>query len=246
MAFPTLQAFNRGNSGAQVSTHSINLPASIAAGDLLLIYLMTAGTSTASVTSPSSGWTEIGKCIFPTTSQTGTLWVIARIADGGEGSLCTVSTSGSVGSAHVTRRYSGTFGGIDTTSISVTTATHASGAGDANPNPPNNNPANWDVEETYFDALAAWSANEDLSSYPTNYGSGQTYSRWASGLGGGMGASSRTSQAASENPSVYTLSVAANWAAATVAIRPAAAGGSAPIVMNKTQGLMGMLIGGNS
>src|SRR5262245_35219583 len=103
MAFPNIVATNGGNSGANTTSHTVNLPdGSNVAGRLVIVIFATDGTTTPSWPS-SPGWTSL---VAVTSAQACTLEVRYRILDGTEGyaatgQTITVSTGAvSEGSAH--------------------------------------------------------------------------------------------------------------------------------------------------
>jgi hypothetical protein len=84
--FPAVQTTNTSGESANVTSHTVNLPANISAGDLLIVFFSCDGDST--VTWPTAdGWASI----FHQTNSV-TLDIGYKIADGTEGATITVTT----------------------------------------------------------------------------------------------------------------------------------------------------------
>lgn len=226
MAFPPVAATNSGSQTANSTTHTINLPTGIAAGNLLLVFFSNDGLATASVTTPASGWTELGTQLM--LSDSARLTVFYRVADGAEGSTITITTSATEQSTHVSYRITGQHA-----STVPEFASFTPGSSTSNPDPPSLNPSGWDVEDTLWIAVAAWDNNldRDGTGYPTNYSSNQIW------VDGGTGnapimVATRNNAAASEDPGTFTISGNEQWGAATIAVRPAAGAGSYTLTLD--------------
>jgi hypothetical protein len=90
------------------------------------------------------------------------------------------------------------------------------------PDPPALNPAGWDVEDTWWLALANTDAAVTANTFPANMDASTQFSDVS---GGGNGAGLHTirleSAIASLDPSAFGLSATETWVAQTIAIRPA-------------------------
>jgi hypothetical protein len=211
VAFPSVAATNSGNQAA-TTTPTVNLPANISAGDLLLVSFYNNTGATVTIT----GYTEL----FTQTFDTDRWTVLARDADGTEGATVGATLSASNTSAHATCRITGWYGTI---TGGVNWGTAATG-GSTTPNPPSLDPPDWATEDTLWIAGYCWSSNVSHSAYPANYTLGQVTDRHAASSGGGVALAGRENAVASEDPGTGTLSLSAQWAANTLAIRPAAGG----------------------
>jgi hypothetical protein len=219
MAFPQVAATNSGNSGANATTHTVNLPSGISAGDLLVIFWSNDGTATASITTPASGWTTLVDALDANASTPTThLYVWYRVADGGEGSTITVTTTAGEGSAYTAYRITGH--NVPTDPPEYTGANPASSA---NPNPPSET-ASWGSADNLWIVGYGWDANVAHNAYPANYTSNQLTSRWANTGGSGIASATREVATATEDPGTATLASSEQWAAVTVVIRPVVAG----------------------
>ncbi|HXE75321.1 MAG TPA: hypothetical protein VNN18_06780 [Candidatus Xenobia bacterium] len=208
-----MAATNGGNSGANVTNHTFNLPTGIASDDLLIIIASFDAVPT--VTWPS-GWTQL--IHTATTNNFATFDVYYRIADGTEGSTITVTTSTSEGSAHTSYRITGYQGTPEVCTVVV--------ANTNVPNPCSLSPS-WGADDTLWLAVMGYNGNHSISAFPTNY-SNTISNRWASSNGTGVGSGERQLNAASEDPGTFTISASNDTAASTLAVRGAAAGADQP------------------
>lgn len=111
---PVVEATASTNYSADQTSHVINLPSGITAGDLLLVWFCWDGNA-ASVTTPS-GWTAGTS----TLTQTDRSILFYKTASGSEGSTVTITTSASESSSAVAFRISAW------TSITISESTNAS------------------------------------------------------------------------------------------------------------------------
>lgn len=213
--FPTVAATNTfDNTGSNNSSTNCSLPASIVAGDLLIVFIGS-GRYDAVYNTPS-GW---GQLFQGNTGDIGelddaaNLAIFYKIADGSEGSSVTITNSSSARSLGVSlkiRDYSGV--------PEIATDTGESLA----PNPPILSPS-WGNTSTLWIALAAFSPEDvALVSRPINYA--ETVTKEAK-AGGSFAISTSVVQrnfiSSQENPGSYTLDASAFWISATIAIKPA-------------------------
>lgn len=206
MAFPQVAAVNGGNDTVNRTDHTVNLPAGIQAGDLLLVFFASDGNPT--ITFPE-GWTELFDKLSALEVR---LVVWYRVADGEEGATITVTTSNIQMTAHTSYRITGYSGvpecGDATTGNSTT------------PDPPSLTPS-WGAKDTLWFAVCGYDANKTVTAYPTDYTNGRN--DFADSLWGcGVGSARRELNAESENPNVFTISASEQWVANTIAIQPVA------------------------
>lgn len=225
MAFPQVAAVNGGNDLVNQMNHTVNLPAGINAGDLLLVFFCSDGNPV--ITFPG-GWTQL----FQTIS--GGLVAFCcwyRIADGGEGATITVNTSLNQKTAHTSYRITG-YSAVPEVGVSATGVS-------ANPDPPNLAPS-WGAKDTLWFASCGYDDGaKTVNAYPANYLNGRN-DRSNSVTGCGVGTAERDLNASPENPGTFTLSGADEWVANTVAIqsRGSAAGGGAGGITGAAQRLL--------
>lgn len=210
MTFPTPGTPVETQLSVNGTSHVCSLPATVNAGDLLVLHIGLDGT-TVTVTGPA-GWT------LKWTTQGMGCWV--KKADGTEGGgTATVTSSASEAGAAQCIRVTGWFGDLS----GVEAGTTATGSS-ANPDCPSLTPS-WGAADTLWMALVG--ARDDdatVSSYPASYSGGTDT---VSGIGvanegAEVGYAYRQNNTATENPGTFTLSESESWIANTLAIRPAA------------------------
>jgi hypothetical protein len=228
MAFPQIvDADTKNGTVASNSTSwTLTYPTNLASGDLIIALVATDGNPT--VTLAGSGWFSVtpidaintGLSLYKKASvgtETGTFtatlsateqgaWRIFRITgwEGTLGSSWTGSSAGAVTTDNV---------GPGVTGVS------------ANPDPPAVNPANWDVEDTLWFAAIAVDTSRTISVYPL---ANRNTADVSGGAGGAtLGVCTTTSAVASLDPGTFTISTSDDWAAATIAVRPAPAAAAA-------------------
>lgn len=216
MAFPTVESITSSTFATAGTSHSVNLPATINSGDLLILFWCNRSSPT--VTGPS-GWTL--KYAGDTSGNFGRGETFLRVADGTEGSTVTVSLSGTgrEACAQVWR-----ISGWEGTLASVETGTLVT-ASNSNPNPPSVT-ASWGAEDNLFIA-AIHGADDDAtaSSGPTNY---TNVTNTVSGGGNNSGASVITARrnlnGATDDPGTFTLTQNETHIVQTLVIRPSTSG----------------------
>jgi hypothetical protein len=217
MAFPQVASTSAGDSGANATTHTITLPSGYnTAGDLLLVFFASDGAVTASVTTPASGWSSVYGPVYGNSSTNTVVgYLFWRVADGGESSTITITTSASEGTAYACYRVTGH--DVPTTAIEATTH-NTTGASTA-PNPPSET-ASWGSDDNLWIAAYWWDGNITHTSFPANYTSNQLHDRWANTGSGSIAIASDEVATATEDPGAGAISGSDQWASATVVIRP--------------------------
>jgi len=203
------------------STHAINLPSGIVAGETLLAFVRTNGTSTPQ-TWPA-GWVELF-----TDASDGSNDVTAlryRKADGTEGATFTVTLTGSTQLVGLTWRISGA---EDPTVIPPEFATIAVGT-DLFPDPGTLTPS---AGAKNYLWLAMMGVDRPQTSPPVAFPSGFDLSQIAaardtelSGASVRIAAAGKNENTASQNPGPFTVDepALAGWTATTVAVHPGVA-----------------------
>lgn len=203
-------AVNSGTANRSATTMTVDLPANIEAGDLIIIFLAQDFPSTTSPTYPQSWSTLFNQA--NTRNGWAFLSCAYKYADGSEGSSITVTVANSptvarayrVGNAIGTPEYTLVYSSTSTTSAP--------------------NPANLTMsQDKRWMVFAICAINTDsitFLSYPSSYvGTGQTAA--TDGAGVRLGYARNPVQAASENPGAFSLSGARDHVTATVAVRAA-------------------------
>jgi len=191
--------------------HNVDMPATVDAGDLLIVIFTNDGSAT--VTTPG-GWSLLAS---DADGQHVSLSVYYKIAAGTEGGT-TVNFVISAAEEAAAQVYKIT-DWHGTTPPEISTA--ATGTSTA-PNPASLDPAGWDVADTLWLAVAGQDRGDqgDPTSYPSSYTDG-TSTLSSDGTGScRIHSARRVLAAASENPGAFTIPVSEQWIAFTIAIRP--------------------------
>lgn len=210
MAFPTTAPATTTSFTTSVTSMAVNMPSSIASGDLLIAAV---GVRNAGTWTLPSGWNVLEeKAGGGGVGETG-VWY--KIADGSEGATQTwtagVATTGAWHSFKITDWHG------------TTPPEYASTNGDsASVNPPSLSPS-WGSDDTLWITLAGSSANAmTFSVAPTSF-TGLTSTTASSGGGASnMGSAYRQNATATEDPSTFTTSTNRWWSSFTIGIRPSA------------------------
>jgi hypothetical protein len=194
--------------GAGTTSHMVAMPASVAAGDLLLMQFVNDGSATVAV---PAGWTLLTSNNNSTAVRSSWFYRIASGAEGGT-SVDLVTSAAEHGAAQVHRFQSGTFDPAVAPAVAVATGSSVS------PNPPALSPA-WGEADTYW--IAAYGADDDDATTGWPLVDGQTYTPSGTGTTTCSAASCVLAlRVASIDPGLFTMAATEEWIAATVAIKP--------------------------
>jgi hypothetical protein len=207
--FPVVQASATTLDLTLALTANVNLPAGIAAGDLLLIFAcFTGGASTVPTITVPAGWTQLAAGGLGAATRQLILW---KAATGAEGATVAITTSiNTVRSAAALR-----ITGHDPSGAAAILIAGQGDGGTPNkfPNPPSLT-ATWGIRSTLWLASGHISSNNVISGTPSGFE--HTY-----GPGQGVQVATLGSKATVINPSAFTANIVLNWLADTVAILPA-------------------------
>ena len=214
LAAPVVASVTETAFGTNTLDHYVDMPATVNAGDLLIVLFTNDGNDT--VTTPG-GWTELASDANGTYVR---LSVYYRIAAGTEGgTTVNFATSGVEQAAAQVYRITNWHG---TTPPEISTA--ATGTSTA-PDPTSLNPAGWDVADTLWIAVAGQDRGDQsgTTAYPASYTDGiSTQSSDPATIRVCRTLSARrVLTAASEDPGAFTIPVTDAWVAFTIAVRPA-------------------------
>ena len=187
------------------SSIAVQMPAVVAAGDLLVIQHLNRSNSTP--TTPS-GWTSTHTAVLSTALRQ--TW-FTRVADGSEGGgTVTITTSGSSGRGAICHRIAaGSYGGYGVSSATGTTT---------NPNPPSRT-SGFGAVPTLWIAGVAFRPAPDVTAFPL---SGHNAGVSADAITNTFGIYSCTTEAssASLDPGEFTLDAApTHWVGSTLSIQ---------------------------
>jgi hypothetical protein len=188
---------------SNIATHSIPLPASYSAGDLLLIFTSNIGGSTPGT---PSGWTQLFLATA-TPSRSVTLACFYKIAAGGEGSSVSITWSASTASvvAHSVA--------VKDAKAPPVAGTAATGLG-TSPNPPAASPTGGAVPALAFAIAENTEVGNSVSAYPSGY-EGGTYLASAGGTNI-LAVAWRQIRATAEDPGAFTWTASGSYATNTI------------------------------
>jgi hypothetical protein len=181
------------------TSHAITMPSGIEAGDLLLVVFSTDGNPTCSAT----GWNKLGQDSNSTVVTGAVFWKVAAGSD-----TCTVTTTASEQSSHVSLRITG---------AGTPTGTAANGSS-TNSNPPSHVSPRTGEDHLWI-ATRSGDSTVVATAAPSGYSDLQTLA--AAGTGGASVNTAEKSTTAdeSDDPGTFT-SASEQWVSWTVAVPP--------------------------
>jgi hypothetical protein len=212
--FPVVQATATTQVSTNLTTHAVNMPPGVVSGDLLIVFAGLASDSKWDVglwdqatwdaglsVSPPVGWTEQYDLASGTNGRT---CVYYKVATGSEGAteIFTLQNGASQGSWTVMRV--DTFAG--TPEFAVSNEDSLDGPSIT---------ASWGVDKNLFLAAVSGQGNQTVSGYPANY----TALNGSAGGNGHCWVASREIEAATDNPSAFTMSGTTDARSVTAVIR---------------------------
>jgi hypothetical protein len=218
--FPIVSGSQTSNQNANTTTSNITLPASIAAGDLIIAFL--ASDSGAGANTWPSPW-QVLKDEAGTGFQASIAYLIAS---GGETTVAV--THGSERSNHLAIRITNWHG---TTPPEINTAA----TGSSTTPDPGTLTASWGSDDNLWIAVvfADDSATPfPITGWPTNYTANQLQSSTATSAAD-VGIATREFASATDDPGTFTIGTE-TWNAYTIVVRPVPAGGGPTTYTDKT------------
>lgn len=206
---PTVQGRASYVASASSTSHTVNLPSGVQAGELLLIFWSLIGSST--TTASASGWSVL-YAAGASLSRACSFGCLYKVADGSEGSSASVTLSAAASSMQ-------TYAFRIKDGKSPTAGTAASGSSGTTSDPPAVSPSGGAVPSLFIAVSQFTEAANSLSAYPSGYENGQ----WQNNSNGNskLATAERQGRATSENPGVLTWSGSGSWFANTVAVAAA-------------------------
>lgn len=208
MPYPQVEAVNGGNDITNQTDHTVNLPANIVSGNLLLVFFASHGAPT--ITFPD-GWVQLFQTANSNLHKFG-CWY--RIADGTEGATIVVTTSVAEAIAYTSYRITG-YSETPEAGVSVIGTS-------ANPDPPNLT-ASWEgaLNVLWF-ICCGYTYQRTVTGYPAGWTDGRNDYGDDDSYVCGVGTARKEYDGRSYNPDVFTLSASNTpWVANTIAIKPA-------------------------
>lgn len=219
MAYPTPGTQVNTDFGSSVTSMSVNMPATVDAGDLLLTFVVVRNAITWN-TIPTN-WNKITEQAGG--GSVGETSIFYKIADGTEdGGTATWVASALTTAAWQTMRIT-TWHGTTVPEVGTASSGDSSSA-----NPPTLTPS-WGSAETLWIVVAGHTAASAaaFTAAPTNYITFANNGASSGGSACSIASATRQLTATSEDPGTFTAGGSNRWwAAQTIAIRPAAVGGS--------------------
>lgn len=212
MTAPVVAGSALSGDSTNVTAHVVDLPASIAAGDLVIVYVaLDSGALSATIPSP---WVEIK-------DEAGTgfvAYVAYLIASGGETSVTVTSAAAEHGN-HIALRITGWHG---TTPPEITTAVTGSST---TPDPPSIT-ASWGSADNLFIAVlfsdqGTGSAPFPVTAWPTNYGNDHIENAVDTSAAV-VAVATRALTGATDDPGTFTMTSTETWSAYSMVVRPGA------------------------
>jgi hypothetical protein len=233
MAFPQVSGSTTSTDTGSDTNHVVSLPASIAAGELLMVFHF-GGATDSTPNTAATGWTLLKD--RPANFAVGHLACLYKVADGGEGATVTLTTDLAELSSAIAIRISGWHG----TSVPEV-STGLAGTGTA-PNPDSLTPS-WGVEDTlWIAAVGVTGGVVNVTGFPSNMPDNNLTA--ANSGQGDVGIATVESAAASFDPNAFA-NTNAHFGTFTIAVRPAAAaGGDRPSLISGKLVHNGLLLRG--
>jgi len=212
LAAPVVASVTETAFGTNTIDHYVDMPATVDAGDLLIVLFTNDGNDT--VTTPT-GWTALASNANGIRVRCSVYYKIA--AGDEDGTTVNFATSGVEQAAAQVYRITDWHG---TTSPEISTA--VTGTSTA-PDPASLDPAGWDAADTLWIAVAGQDRGNQsgTTAYPASYTDGTSTLSADSQQSCRIHSARRALVAASEDPGAFTIPVSEQWVAFTIAVRPA-------------------------
>lgn len=208
--FPLVSSITPTVLGVAAASIDVAMPASVSAGDLLIMMVVRDGLTTGTNLGTPAGWASIWNNSGGGTHRFAGYAKDAVGTEGGTTVNVTITASDNDACAQVYQitNWHGDLTGVE----------DAQASGANNPNPPTLTPS-WGNTDTLWIAAYARDGAGAPDAYPTNYSTGQTYTEsGATASFVAIASARRELTAATEDPGVFTQG-SVNWIASTIAVR---------------------------
>lgn len=211
MTFPTVESVTGTAFASDSDPWSVSGPATINADDVLIL-LASSDDSSAGFVTPS-GWTQLYN---QNVGSFGTAALFYKVASGSESFPLSLDLGKVQRGTTQVIRLSGCEG-------SVEQANTVDGLGGTTPDPPNLAPS-WGADDnTWIAVCHSMDDDQAVTGWPTNYTDNQTDTRTgnapSTNTSANTASATRDLNAASDNPSNFTLASGESWCATTIAVR---------------------------
>lgn len=210
MAFPTVASSASFVTGSNSTTHNVTMPATVNAGDLLIVIASKGLFSNTTITTPA-GWSVITTSTHsPDAIRVASYYKIAAGTEGG--TTVNFATGDSCGLAARIYRITGWHGTTPPEGAAATTSTG---------NPPSLTPS-WGAEDTlWIAALGSGLTTQVPASPPTSYANlGTANDNIGNNNRAKVSTADRSRNAATEDPGAFVSATANTIIGLTIAIRP--------------------------
>ena len=232
MTFPSVRSEVANTQGTNSTSWTIDYPATIAAGDLLLLAIGRDGsTGTGSVSDAG-----FGAALYDQAASTVARGLIfVKVATGSESGTFTYAPGASEQGAWRIAAYQNWYGTISGGVEAGGTATGSSNT----PDPGSFSPSWGGGSDTRWRAqFAADDGRHTISGFPSGWTINQNGDASNGSGGAALGGASINSTNASENPGTFQSNRSDNWVAWVVAIRPAPPPGAIPILRRPMKAML--------
>jgi hypothetical protein len=190
------------------ATHDVVMPATVAAGDLLIIFFVAFGTDVWDNNAPA-GWDKM------VSDGGGYLYKIADGTEDGTNVTLTATGASVVWASHVYRILAADWYGDLADGVAI--GSYATGTS-VSPNAPTVSPGWGSIPTLWISTFADFNTNTSLSSNPSGYTAG-SYTEVNGAFSTAVCYARKVSTASSENAGAFTIAASAGWVARTIAIR---------------------------
>jgi hypothetical protein len=212
LAAPAVASVTETAFGTDTTDHYVDMPATVDAGDLLIVLFTNDGDAT--VTTPG-GWSLLASDENTAVRCSVYYKIAAGDEDGTTVDFVTSDIEEAAAQVYRITNWNGT------TPPEISTAAKSAST---HPNPTSLDPAGWDVADTLWLAVAGQDRGDQdgTTAYPASYTDGiSTLSADDDTSSCRTLSARRVLAAASENPGAFTIPVYEEWVAFTIAVRPA-------------------------
>jgi hypothetical protein len=233
VAFPTIVDADTktGTVTSNTNVWTITYPTNLVAGDLVVLLVAFDGDPGFSFATYTTSNSLQGEWVTGLAMNGGVLCFIANGTESGTFTMTLAAGASEQGAwriLRITNWYGvmapGGFnlgnGQVDSDGVAISIS--ANGTTNV-PNPPSLDPANWATEDTLWLAAMVADTSRTVSVYPSNFPDRRAALVSGGATGATLGFATLGSASGSIDPGTFTISAADDWAAITVAIRPASA-----------------------
>lgn len=211
---------------ASITTHLINCPAHTAGQRLMLLMAWDGDPAVVSVSAVGGdAWTLVADApadnSFPSTVASLFVYEIAaRTGPGASQDVTVTLSTAEAGTARIVAI-------SDAHGTTATAAATSTGLGNStSPNPPALDPTGWELEHTLWLAVEGHDSTGSVTTYPIGFDGNQTNINTTNINSATLSYATHDERVTTLDPGPFTITNSRNWAAVTLAVRPAVDTGS--------------------